>query len=86
MSYIDMYKIISKPWVSTDDIMEIANCGKNQAIEIRCNVEDLVRQSGKRIMRSNKIIVPTKFVLDYLGLDGEYIYQMALKEKELLGK
>ena len=86
MSYVDMYKVISKPWSSTDDIMEIANCGKNQAIEIRSDIEKLVRQSGKRIMRSNKIIVPTKLVLEYLGLDGEYIYQMALKEKELLEK
>lgn len=83
MNYLEIFAIIAKPWVSTDDIMKIANCGKNTATKIRNEVEEEIALQGKKVPPSSPILVPTNMVLDYLGLDENYIYNMALKQKEL---
>lgn len=85
MNYLKMFDIISKPWLSTDDIMEIANCGKSTATKIRNEIEEEVIKQGKRIPQSSPIVVPTTMVLNYLDLDEQYIYDMAKKQKEIYG-
>ena len=79
MSYLELFKIISKPWASIKEISLIANCGRDTAIRIRNNIE----QDGKRIPKSKTIVVPTKKVIEYLGLDLDYIINMANTEMEL---
>ena len=83
MNYLKIFDVISKPWLSTDDIMEIANCGKCAATKIRNEIEEEVYKQGKRIPQSSPIVVPTTMVLNYLNLDEDYIYNMAKKQKEM---
>lgn len=77
MSYKKLSEVISKPWVDTDDIMVIACCGKSSATKIREEIEQKIIESGKRLPLSSRKYVPTKLLLEYLGLDIDYIFSMA---------
>ena len=77
MNYKEMADVVSKVWINSDDIMRICNCGKNTAIKIRHNVEKEITERGKLVPPSMTKYVPTKLVLEYLGLDEDYIFKMA---------
>jgi len=77
MNYKDMEEIILKPWIDTDGIMKLAECGKNTAIKIRTDIEKNIIDSGLRVPIARKKKIPTRLVLEYLGLDTDYIIQMA---------
>lgn len=77
MNYKEMVDIISKVWINSNDIMKLCNCGKNTAIKIRQDVEKIIVDNGKVIPPSAVRYVPTKLVLEYLGLDEDYIFKMA---------
>lgn len=79
MSYKVLSEYISKPWIDTDDIMKIACCGKNSAIKIRLEIEQQVLNSGKKLPVSSRKYIPTRLLLDYLGMDVDYICSMAQK-------
>ena len=79
MDYIKMIDIISKPWIDTSGIMELAQCGRYSATKLRVGIEQKILESGKNLPQSSKKSVPTKMVLEYLGLDEDYIYNMAKK-------
>jgi len=72
-----MEEIILKPWIDTDGIMKLAECGKNTAIKIRTDIEKNIIDSGLRVPIARKKKIPTRLVLEYLGLDTDYIIQMA---------
>lgn len=80
MNYLEMSKLILKPWIDTTGIMKLAQCGRHSATIIRKDVEQIVLDSGKKLPLCSKKNVPTKMVLEYLGLDEEYIYSMAQKK------
>lgn len=77
MTYKEMLEMIKKVWINSDDIMKICNCGKNTAIKIRQDIERSIKESGKIIPHSMTKSVPTKLVLEYVGLDEDYIFKMA---------
>ena len=77
MDYKEMSKLIEKPWVDVNGIMKIAQCGKYSATRIRSELEEQIVTSGKKIPSSCRKRVPTKLLLDYLGLNEDYIYSMA---------
>jgi len=77
MNYRDMEEIILKPWIDTDGIMKLAECGKNTAIKIRTDIEKSIIDSGLKVPIARKKKIPTRLVLEYLGLDTDYIIQMA---------
>ena len=84
MSYLELYKIISKPWASIEEIRKIASCGRDSAIKIRNNIEKEINKTGKVLPTGKPIVVPMKNVVDYLGLDLNYIIDMANTELNLL--
>ena len=77
MDYKEMSKLIEHPWIDVNGIMKIAQCGKYSATRIRTELEEQIVASGKKIPSSCKKRVPTKLLLDYLGLNEDYIYSMA---------
>jgi len=77
MNYKEMLEIVSKVWINSNDIMRLCNCGKNTANKIRQDVEKIITDSGKVIPPSVVKYVPTKLVLEYIGLDEDYIFKMA---------
>lgn len=79
VNYKELANVVSKVWINSDDIMKICNCGKNTAIKIRQDVEKTIMDSGKLVPPSMTKYVPTKLVLEYVGLDEDYIFKMASK-------
>ena len=77
MTYNIILNVINKPWLSTKDIMILANCGRNTAIKIRKEVEELIKASGYKLPSAKVKKVPTDKVLEYLHLDVNYIITMA---------
>ncbi len=77
MDYKEMSKIIEKPWIDVDGICKIAQCGNYSATRIRIEIEEMIIASGKRLPSSCRKKVPTKLLLEYLGLSEDYIYAMA---------
>lgn len=74
MSYKEIINVIQKPWVDVEGIMQVAQCGKYSATRIRTEIEEQIIASGKKIPSSCRKRVPTKLLLDYLGLNEDYIY------------
>lgn len=83
MEYQNMYNIISKPWLDTNDIKKICGCSTSSALLIRQEIEEKVLEMGKHLPISNRKVVPTEVALNYLGIDINYVYNMTLKELEL---
>ena len=77
MNYKEMLEIVSKVWINSNDIMKLCNCGKNTANKIRQDIEKIIINNGKVIPPSVVKYVPTKLVLEYIGLDEDYIFKMA---------
>ena len=83
MSYLELYQLISKPRASVKEISLIANCGRDSAIKIRNMIEQEIIKDGKRLPIGKTIVVPTKKVIEFLGLDLDYIVSMANTEVSL---
>lgn len=83
MSYLELYQLISKRWSSVKEISLIANCGRDNAIKIRNMIEQEIIKDGKRLPIGKTIVVPTKKVIEFLGLDLDYIVIMANTEVSL---
>lgn len=83
MSYLELYHLISKPWVSIKEIGLIANCGRDSAIRIRNMIREDIIKNGKKLPISKTIVVPTNKVIELLGLDMDYIINMANTEIRL---
>lgn len=79
MNYVEMRELVSKVWLDVDDIMRLAQCGKHSATIIRNEIEQQILASGKKVPIASRKCVPSKLVLEYLGLDIEYICSMAEK-------
>ena len=83
VSYTELYKIISKPWVNTQEIQKICQCGEKKAAKLRKIIEDEVIKSGKNLPNSVIKVVPTPLVLKYLNISENYVFEMAKKEQSL---
>lgn len=84
MTYFDLFKIISEPWISVSGIKKIARCSRENAIRIRNAIEQEIISSGKALPQCKTKYVPTRLVLEYLNLDVNYIADMANQEKKVL--
>ena len=76
MTYNELFYYINKTWATVNDIQKIASCGKNKAYAIRNHIIDLVTQRGKNLPQSKTKIVPMSEVIDYLGIDVDYVLKM----------
>ena len=83
MSYLELCKYLSKQWANVNDIKAIGSCGKDTASKIRDNIISQIKDNGLNLPNSKEKIVPMSYVIKYLNLDIDYIYNMALKEKAL---
>ncbi len=84
MSYLELFKTISKPWASVNEIKLIANCGRDSAIKIRNDIQETIISQGKFLPSAKTIVVPMKYVIDYLGLDLSFIKDMAIYEANII--
>lgn len=83
MKYV-LFRIISRPWASIKEIRLIANCGRDSAIKIRNDIENIITSEGKILPTGKTIMIPMKYVVEYLGLDLRHITDMANYELNLI--
>lgn len=83
MTYTKLFGALSNPWSSMSNIMVIGSCGRDEATSIRNLIMKQIKDSGKHLPTSKEKIVPTEYVIQYLGLDIEHITAMAQKEKKV---
>ena len=73
MNNKELLKLIERPWLSIEDIKTICFCGDSSARKIVKDIEEQVVSNGKNLPPSKKKLVSTNLVLDYLGIDVEYL-------------
>lgn len=83
MTYMELLEIIIKPWLTIEDISKVGGCGRCGALLIINDIEERISREGKILPPTRSKIAPTKMVLDVLGIDEEYVYDMAMKEKTM---
>ncbi len=82
MNYTDLFKLISKQWASAKDIMIIVDCGRDTAISIRDTISAEIIESGKKLPKSRRKIIPMQYLIEYLNIDLDYMKKMVKMENE----
>ena len=81
MSYEETLNILNKLWLDSSDIQKLLNCGKDSARKIRDNIAKIIKSKGYELPLGKNKKVSTKEVIEYLGLDINYIIEMASLEQ-----
>ena len=84
MDYKYVCSLIDKVWLNTEDIQKLCNCSRKSAMDIRREVEDKIKESGKRLPTAICKVVPTMIVLDYLGIDVNTVLDVSTKGKGII--
>ena len=70
VTYLDMEKAISKPYISYKEVMVLAMCGENRARELMKGLPVLP-------LKTRPLLVSTEAVLDRLDLTASQIHKGA---------
>lgn len=81
MTYVELFRILSKPWANVNDIKKIGSCGRDNASCIRDTIILNIKKNGLNLPNSKVKIVPMSYVIEYFNLDIDYISKMAKTEK-----
>lgn len=81
MSYEETLNILNKLWLDSKDIQKLLNCGKDSARKIRDNIAKIIKSKGYELPLGKNKKVSTKEVIEYLGIDINYIIEMASLEQ-----
>lgn len=72
----EILNILAKPWVSTQDIMKIADLTQSVAGTIKRSIEKEFRDKyPNKYLPSH--CVPTKYVIKYFNIDVEFLKSLA---------
>ena len=74
-------KVISKQWAGVQDIMILADCGEAKASKIRKEIEQDIRDEGKKLPKDK--VVPMARVVKKLWINEERIIKYAKIEAEM---
>ena len=78
----EIINILSKPWVSTQDIMKIGDLSASTAGRIKRTIEaDFRKEYPNKYLPS--YCVPTKGVIQYFDIDVEFLKSLAFFDKEM---
>jgi len=86
INYGELFVLLSKQWANVNDIQKISNRCKDKSREIRNEITKEILASGKRLPNGKSKIVPMTKIIEYFDLDIDFIFKMAMSEKELKNK
>ncbi len=81
MTYMELFKLLSKQWANVNDIKKIGLCGRDKASLVRDTIISKIKNEGFNLPLSKEKIVPMTYVVEYYNLDIDYIAKMAQNEK-----
>lgn len=76
----EILQILKYHWATTESIMKLGCVGRRRAIEIKKEIRKKILDKGKAIA-TNKI--PTAALIEYFGIDINYINQVQKSSKEM---
>ncbi len=76
-TFIDQEKVISKSWISAEDIMILAPLSFANARKVVKEIQSEMKSKGEPYFDYRPAVVPTNKVLKYLGFKAEYIRKEA---------
>ena len=62
--------LISKQWCTTEDLMKLANIGRNSALTIKSKIKNDLESKGYYVPKN---AVPMQEVVKYLNIDIDYL-------------
>jgi len=83
IKYGELFAIISKQWANVNDIKQLCGNGRDQARQIRTEIELDLEKNGKKLLSGKEKKVPMSKVIDYLNIDIDYIAKMTMLEKRI---
>lgn len=81
---MELLEIIKKQWADRSDIMTLAGCCESKASDLKKQIADSIRASGKRLHNSN--LLPMQSVIKALEIDEKRIIKYAKVEQEMMLK
>lgn len=76
-TYKSQAEIISKPYLSIQDIRGLIPVGYQQARKIILEIREQLEKENKPTFRTKQLLAPTNEVLKKLGLNAKAIYTLA---------
>jgi hypothetical protein len=73
-------RVLMSDWLSNVDIMILAECGANKAVEIKKEIQKQIISEGKRCPIN---VVKKERVLNYLDINQNEIFRLAKVQQEL---
>lgn len=70
MNIDETLKIISQQWCNLNDLMRLANVGRNSALLIKGKIKDDLENKGYYVPKN---AVPMQEVIRYLNIDIDYL-------------
>ena len=78
----EILNILSKPWITTQDIMTIAELTASTAGTIKRSIEaDFRKKNTNKYMPSH--CIPTKYVIQYFDIDVDFLKSLVCLEKDM---
>ena len=77
MTASETLDLISKQWCDLQDLMNLAQVGRNSALKIKKEIKDRVLKQGYKLPNH---LIPMKEVVDYLDINVIYL-ESRVKER-----
>lgn len=80
--YIEQEKVLNKPWLSTDDLKVILPLGISAINDFRKSVTEEMDRNNEFYFKTRPILIPTRKVVEKLGIDVSLIRREANKMRK----
>lgn len=70
MTANETLELVARQWCSLNDLMKLAQVGRNSALKIKKEIKDKLTTQGYRLPNH---LVPMKEVVDYLDINIAYL-------------
>jgi len=70
MGATETLELISKQWCDLQDLMKLAQVGRNSALKVKKEIKDKLTKQGYRLPNH---LIPMKEVVDYLDININYL-------------
>lgn len=78
-NFIEQAEVLSKPWLSTEDLLKILPLGITAVNNFRKQLCEEMDANNEKYFKTRPILVPTKKVIEKLDIDINYIRREASK-------
>ena len=82
MTNLERYQVLTQPYIRNQEIMALTGLCRHKVSDLISVIIDKATKQGKTLLYARGHI-PSKMLIEHLGLDLNELYELALKEKQL---